>query len=403
MSFVGAVLVLKVISVKIRRLLEKRPRKKKSSSPLCCTRACGSRAYGAHIGRVDERQVNVMRSHHPHVPLARIVQEQEAARDRASQSRDWAQPQSALPRKLQACMQELLNVNERYHELLSAYEVQRSELDAAKAELAQLRPALEDAHAHIAAQEEALQRAEATAVDLTQAHELQGARCMAAEAERDDLHKVVKAYAQRLLDSEQKLDATIQKTAGWEAGYEEGVKQQQREAKGRMLRARQQAQSTAQAAFERGKKESAAQQAARITREQAERRLLLHRAEGARQQQQALARKLEAERQARVEAQTREQALEARLKGVRSQKQSLNGELNASRAAHAADLQHFDSMENALGVACAEYSSLAARHARSISPPPTRAGASAEENERTFGSSPPEAMRTCTPRPAQTS
>ena len=98
-----------------------------------------------------------------------------------------------------------------------------------------------------------------------------------------------------------------------------------------------------------------------------------------------------------------QQALEARLKGVRSQKQSLSGELNASRAAHAADLQHFDSMENALGVACAEYSSLAARHARSISPPPTRAGASAEENERTFGSSPPEAMRTCTPRPAQTS
>lgn len=351
-----------------------------------------------------------MQGHHPPVSRASIVQEQLAARDRAGQSRDWANPQSALPRKLQACMQELLNVNERYHELLSAYEVQRSELDAAKNELAQLRPALEDAQAHIAMQEEALRRAEATAADLSQAHELQGARCTAAESERDDLHKVVKAYAQRLLESEQKLGETKQKNAEaeawlathWEAGYEEGVKQQQRESKGRMLRARQEAQSTAQAAFERGKKESAAQQAARVTREQAERRLLLHRAEEARQQQQMLTRKLEAERQARADAEAREQALEARLKGVRSQKQSLSGELNASRAAHAADLQHFDSMESALGVACAEYSSLVTRHARTISPTPTRAGASAEENERAFGSSPPEAQRTFTPRPAQT-
>lgn len=306
-------------------------------------------------------------------------------------------------------MQELLNVNERYHELLSMFEVQRVELDSAREELSQLRPALEDAHNHIAAQEEALRRAEATAADLSQAHELQTARCTAAEAERDDLHKVVQAYSQRLLESEQKLDDSIQKNAQaeahmathWEAGYEEGVKQQQKEARGRLLRARQQATTSAKEAFERGKKESAAQQAARITREQAERRLLLHRAEEARQQQQALARQLESERQAREQAQAREAALDARLKGVRSQKQSLAGELDVSRAAHAADLEHFDQMESALGVACAEFSSLAARHARAVSPPQTRRGG-ADELEARFGTSPPEAVRSHPPRPAQT-
>ena len=87
-----------------------------------------------------------MSSHHARIPRERILQEQELARDRLDRSRLSAHPQSALPRKLQACMQELLNVNERYHELLSMFEVQRVELDSAKEELSQLRPALEDAH-----------------------------------------------------------------------------------------------------------------------------------------------------------------------------------------------------------------------------------------------------------------
>lgn len=306
-------------------------------------------------------------------------------------------------------MQELLNVNERYHELLVATEMQRTELDRANAELAELRPALESAHAKLAAQQEALVRADAVAKDATTAHGLQTARCSAAEAERDELHKVVKAYAQRLLEVETRLGDTQQRNAEaeawlashWEAGYEEGIKQQQREVKTKLHRAKERAASAAATAFQEGKAESSAAQSARITREQAERRLLLHRAEEARQQQQALAKRLGEERKQRQTAEGRSAALDARLRGVRSQKEALRDELSASRAAHAADLEHFDQMENALGLACAEYSSLAARHARAYSPPrsPPRPSERTSD-EMHFGSSPPDSQRTQPPRPA---
>lgn len=351
-----------------------------------------------------------------HLSRSRILQEQEAARDRRPDRPLLAQPASALPRRLQACMQELLNVNERYHELLQAAESQKTALEAAHAEIAQLRPALESAEVKIAAQQQALQRAEATVQDTRAAHELQTVRCNAAEAERAELHKVIKAYAARLLESETQLSATTQRNAEaeawlathWEAGFEEGQKQQQKEARGKMQRAQQQATARASAAFEKGKQQSAAAHTSRITREQAERRLLLHRAEEARQQQQHLAKELQGEKQARQTAEARQIALDERLKGVRSHKKTLQEELETSRAAHKADLQHFDQMESALGVACAEYSSLAVKHARGTevrarSPPrsPPRAAAAAPADVR-FGSSPPEAMRMRPPRPSDT-
>ena len=348
----------------------------------------------------------------------RILQEQEAARDRplGADRPLLAHPASALPRRLQACMQELLNVNERYHELLQQTESQKTALEAAHAEITQLRPALESAEAQIAAQQQALQRAESMMQDTRTAHELQTVRCNAAEAERTELHKVIKAYAARLIESESQLSETKQRNTEaeawlathWEAGFEEGQKQQQKEARSKMQRARQQATAKVSEAFEKGKQQSAAAQSSRITREQAERRLLLHRAEEARTQQQHLAKELEGERQARQTAEGRSAALDERLKGVRSHKNSLQEELQTSRAAHKADLQHFDQMESALGVACAEYSSLAARHARGSesrarSPPrsPPRVAAAAPVEAR-FGSSPPEAMRMRPPRPSDT-
>ena len=336
-----------------------------------------------------------------HASHNRVLAAQEAARKPSI-----IRPREALPRRLQACMQELLSVNERYHELLVATDTQRLELEAAQKELAQLRPALASAEAKAKAQEEALSKAVATAEDLRAAHDLKSARCNAAEAERDDLHKVVKAYAERLLEAEQKLSETEQRNVEaeawiattWQTGFDEGVQQQRNEVRGKLRRAQQQAEARAADAFERGRQHSSAEAGGRLLREQAERRLLLHRAEEARLQQRSLAKALEDERQAREVAEGRSVKLSERLRGVRHEKQSLDGDLSAARAAHAADLEHFGQMESALGLACAEYSSLAAKHARAVSPPPTRTAAADREGE--YGSSPPSAMRSHPPRPA---
>ena len=53
-----------------------------------------------------------------------------------------------------------------------------------------------------------LRNAEKSAEDFRAAHELQAARITAVEAERDDLHKVVQAYAERLLQAESALGVT---------------------------------------------------------------------------------------------------------------------------------------------------------------------------------------------------
>ena len=306
-------------------------------------------------------------------------------------------PAEALPRRLQGVMQELLSVNERYHELLQASDVQRQELEAAREELAQLRPAVATLEAKHNAQVEALHRAEQASEDLRAAYELQGSRCKSAEAERDDLHKVVQAYAQRLLQSESELGSLGQRNAEaeawlathWQAGYEQGVAQQKKEGQGKLRRAHEKAEEQVSVAFVRGREESEREESSKSMREEAERQLLLHRAEEARKQQKALARQLEAERLARETAEGRTRQVSARLAGVRHEKTSLATELHSSREAHSADLQHFDQMENALGLACAEYSSLAVRHARTLSP--TRAAAAADCGDDATASSPPRA------------
>ena len=313
-------------------------------------------------------------------------------------------PSEALPRRLQACMQELLSVNERYHELLQASDEQRSELEAAREELARLRPAhalLETKFAH---EQVALRNAEKSAEDFRAAHELQAARITAVEAERDDLHKVVQAYAERLLQAESALGVTEERTAQaenwltshWQAGYEEGVAQQKKEMRQKLLQVKTKASQEQAQAFERGQAVSNAAASTKSQREEAERRLLLKRAEEARTQQKQLARQLESERVAREAVEGKARTAQARLAGMRHEKASLANELKTARAAHTADLEHFDQMENALGLACAEYSSLAAKHARAISPPrgPRNMGANA------FGSSPADEMRAARPRPA---
>lgn len=318
-------------------------------------------------------------------------------------------PEAALPRRLQACMQELLTVNERYHELLLASEEQRKQLEAARAELGELRPKAAAADARLMDQQEALLRAQTTADALRESHELLTARCTAAEAERTDLHRVLQGYAQRLLECEKELASVKQRNteaeallaAHWDAGYEEGVRQQEAEVKGRLRRAQQQSKQKEAEAFARGKSEHAQQTQARLLREQAERRLLAHRADEARKQQTTLASALDDEREQRGKAAERSTKLEERLRGVRHEKDALAVELEATRAAHNADLDHFEQMESALGLACAEYSALAARHARGPTRSPSRERMNVSAaGVHAHGESPPEAARTRPPRPA---
>ena len=233
-------------------------------------------------------------------------------------------PSEALPRRLQACMQELLSVNERYHELLQASDEQRSELEAAREELARLRPAhalLETKFAH---EQVALRNAEKSAEDFRAAHELQAARITAVEAERDDLHKVVQAYAERLLQAESALGVTEERTAQaenwltshWQAGYEEGVAQQKKEMRQKLLQVKTKASQEQAQAFERGQAVSNAAASTKSQREEAERRLLLKRAEEARTQQKQLARQLESERVAREAVEGKARTAQARLAGA---------------------------------------------------------------------------------------
>ena len=356
-------------------------------------------------------------------------------------------PGEALPRRLQACMQELLSVNERYHELLQTTEGQREELEAAREELSRLRPAVATLQAKCEAQTTAVERAESAAEDHRAAYDLQTTRCTAAEAERDDLHRVVQAYAERLIKSESENGSLQQRSVEsdawlathWQAGYEQGVAQQKKEVRGRTRRSEERTQMDIHEAFERGQQASAAALAVRTSRVEAERRLLVRRAEASASQQRRLSQALENEREAKESAARREETVVARLASVRHEKSNLASELKASRDAHSADLDHFDQMHAALGLACAEYSSLAAKHARSISPPvcppdpsnplrggrggarpassasmideadtaspPRRAGPAGgpTDEPRGFGCSPVDAMRTRLPVPARAS
>ena len=120
-------------------------------------------------------------------------------------SSSGVRPSEALPRRLQACMQELLTVNERYHELLHISEEQRRELESAREELGRLRPALAEAEEQLTEARAALDNAQSTCASLQAANELHAAKHEAMRAEMSDLHNVLQKYAQRLLASEAEL------------------------------------------------------------------------------------------------------------------------------------------------------------------------------------------------------
>ena len=223
---------------------------------------------------------------------------------------------------------QLLTVNERYHALLQLEEQQKDELIKARAENRQLRPAVASLEEKLAVQQIALGHARDEAQKLRAQNDLQLARISAADAEREDLHRVVKDYAARLLEAESELatlrqrnaEADAMLAAHWDSGYEEGVKQQHVELNARIRRVEAQAKQREHDAYQRGKTEHAEETSARLLRDQAERRLLLRRAEAAQLQQNDLQLRLQREKQAHAAAAGRSNKLEERLRGVRHEK-----------------------------------------------------------------------------------
>ncbi len=301
-------------------------------------------------------------------------------------------------------MHELLSVNERYHELLQAHEAQRRELDVTSAELKRTRAALAAAEAKVAEQSEQISRTEATVASAREATKLQAAQIEAADSERGELHRVVRNYTERLLHAEKALEESTERRVQaeawtethWQSGYEEGVAQQRAELRARLSRAKVAAETKSREAFEHGRQAAAAEATSRLLREQAERRLLLHQAEEARLQQNELKSKLKQERTAREQATDRSSAVEQRLNAVRHHKGKVESELNAARAAHAADLDHFEEMESALGMACNEYTALASARSHARTPPRAAPYAMCAS----FGASPADAIRTSRPVPS---
>ena len=270
---------------------------------------------------------------------AQLLQAHHAARA----GRTTPRPREALPRKLQACMHELLSVNERYHQVLHENKLQQQELTELRAEVQKLRTAFTQTEERCALQQRRLNSEQEEAEALRSAHSLQGARCAAADAEKGELSQLLETCMAQLAVQQDELawlhrQIEVGEAAhadSWTAGFEEGKAQREAEAKSRVRRIHQHAKATAQTAFEQGRQRGTEEQASALLREQAQRRLLLHRAEEARLQHNALETQLQRERRAKSAAQGRLLEMEQRLSSVRWHKGALEGELLATRTAHA--------------------------------------------------------------------
>ena len=240
-------------------------------------------------------------------------------------------------------MQELLSVNDRYHQTLHESQMQRQELVELHSEAQNLRAALAQTEERFENQERDQGADKKTNDTLRAAHELQGARCAAAEAEKGELNQLLEACMGQLTVQQSELEAlhrqlevAEQRSAdSWQAGYDEGKAQREAEHKSRMRQAQQNSKASEQSAFDQGRQQGSADQAAVLLREQAQRRLLLHRAEEAKLQHGTLESQLGRERRARSAAQGRLEEVEQRLSSVRWHKGALEGELLATRTAHA--------------------------------------------------------------------
>jgi len=201
----------------------------------------------------------------------------------------------SLPRRLQACMQELLSANERYHELLIATRGQEAQLQQAQAEIERLTQLLATAEEAVELRLDESARERVAASDLREAYALQQGRLEALECEVLRLQGELAALGhrgaaqsaevaqlqKRCEEAEQRAEQAEQR------GFAEGLAQQRAEDQARLRQMQARAKEGAARAFDEGRQQASSSQQAALLREQAQRRLLLHRAEEKRAQQQA--------------------------------------------------------------------------------------------------------------------
>ena len=233
----------------------------------------------------------------------------------------------SLPRRLQACMQELLSANERYHELLITSRGQEGQLQQAQAEVERLTQLLATAEAAVELRLDESARERVASSDLREAYALQQGRLEAMESEVSRLQAELAASGHRGAAQNTEV-AQLQKRCeeaerraeqAEQRGFTEGMAQQHAQDQGRLRQMQARAKETSpnpysspnpslnpnpgpspnpnpnQArakesvaqAFEEGRQQASSSQQAALLREQAQRRLLLHRAEEKRAQQQA--------------------------------------------------------------------------------------------------------------------
>lgn len=128
------------------------------------------------------------------------------AHQAARSGRTAPRPREALPRRLQACMHELLSANERYHATLA-------QRDALLAELAPLRQEAKELHTRLARSEgraEALEAQLASSSQaceaLREAQELSEARHASALGAKGELGSLLEACMAQLATQQEEIE-----------------------------------------------------------------------------------------------------------------------------------------------------------------------------------------------------
>mmetsp|Transcript_36051 Transcript_36051/g.75838 ORF Transcript_36051/g.75838 Transcript_36051/m.75838 type:complete len:352 (-) Transcript_36051:286-1341(-) len=344
-----------------------------------------------------------------HIKAADLLIAQSAARTGARGAPSLhPRVRESLPRQLRECMQELLSVNERYHDTMQSNVQLEAKVDELTSNMHMLSEDLAFSRSRVSQLEDECKRLQQEVLVLQSAQQLQSERHALATAETDTMNRDLQYRCQQVVALEKDLAALRESeekanehaAQQYRTGYEQATREQQLQASHMLRRLAERAEKSAREAFELGKGQRTAELSALLQREQAHRRLLLHRAEEARQQQMLLEGQLALEKGAREQAQGKQAVLEERLKGVRGAKQALGNQLAAARSAHAYDLGHFQEMEEALQVACYQFVSLASARNAPSSPARQLPARSAEGRMvSAVGHSPPEAIRNQVPRP----
>lgn len=214
------------------------------------------------------------------------------AHQAARAGRTAPRPREALPRRLQACMHELLTVNERYHEALHERDMLHGEVCMLREEVERLHVALAQSESRCEQQTQQLSKVMSNSETLREAHQLQEARTSSVEAQKGELQQLLDACMGQLSRQQQEIEALkhevesneAMRIEAFKAGFSDGLDQSQTEHASRLRQLRRASESQAENAFQQGRQQASVEQSAALLREQAHRQLLLQRAEEQRQQ-----------------------------------------------------------------------------------------------------------------------